>query len=208
MLRFIFHILPASHIEHLLLNQRMNLLWNRAQKPKTATNLSPVQSSLYHFSMGKARVFLCSSNRSWSGHKNQWSIPYIAFFQEPQNPQVLVLSFMLLWFGPISVLLCLLSLAIPGWDPHFSFPITSHIIFAPQGRMDSNWDKHCCHLVPLLFLLVSDDSLGCPVPSFFSFQTCFPSYCLQCSMWLLSIWKSQKNGSVVTVSGRKVFWAI
>lgn len=39
----------SSHVQRLLLNQRMHLLWNRAQKQKkkkSATNLSSIQSSL------------------------------------------------------------------------------------------------------------------------------------------------------------------
>lgn len=49
---------------------------------------------------------------------------------------------MLLWFGPISVLLCLSSFLRSS--PNFP------ILLAPRGKVGSDWDTQSRHLVPLL----------------------------------------------------------
>lgn len=124
MLRFLINILPFSRLQHLLLNQRMHLLWNRAQKQKTATDLSSVEWSLYYFSMGKARLFLCFANRSWFSHKI--NVP----FPKSPSPGITFLA-LVVWPSPSP--LPPFSSSIPGCNPHFSVPIISHI-FAPCGR--------------------------------------------------------------------------
>ena len=67
------------------------------------------------------------------------------------------------------------------------------------------------------FPLVSDDSLGCPVSLLFLFKLDFLATAFRFAgdthistqyEWLLSIWKSQEDGSVVIVSSRKVFRAV
>lgn len=77
-----------AHSQHLLLGQRMHLLWNRAPKQKTATDLSSVEWSLPSSNRKEPGFFLTQVRiRS----QNQWSIPRVSFFHKPEPLQVLIL---------------------------------------------------------------------------------------------------------------------
>lgn len=114
---------------------------------------------------------------------------------------------MLLCFGPIPVLLCLRTFpsSIPGCDLHFPVCITPcHLCCLWLDGQGLTW--------ALLSSCASAFSLGFFTFSLLDLFSLLPpldlqgTLILELNMWLLSLWKSQKDGSVVTVSSRKAFW--
>lgn len=116
MLRFLLYILPSSHMQHLLLSQRMHLLWNRAQKQKTATDLTSVAQI-----NGKSKTFSVSLKQVTIWSQNQWSILGVSFSRNLKIPRSW--SYFSCSCGLAQSLSSSVWDLFPGCDPHFPFPI-------------------------------------------------------------------------------------
>lgn len=172
-------------------------------------------SSLLLFNR-KNKAFLVLLKQVVISSQNQWSIPCISFSQELQNPQVLVLSFMPLWFGPIPVFLCprlfpVVFLDVTCISQFPELPISSlpHVEEWTVIKISTGVTLCLCFFLCFQMILCVALFLSFFILDLFSLLLPLDlqgTLTLRLNMWLLSVWKSPKDVSVVIVRDRKVFW--
>ena len=187
-------LLPlASHSEHLLLRPRTHLLWNRAPKQETATDLSSGGAESYYFATEESQAFSVFLQQVMTQSQNQWSSPPISFFHNQQNLYAVILPYVLSRFGLTLFLVSKLGTwAVfsllsevsgprttlpppPSESLHFSVTLSSYLACPPWK---DRWQpaavgEDSCHPGSLLCPVVSGDA---PRGSHSSpFHTGFPS---------------------------------